>query len=75
MQGARGAHSFILINLDDLRHFRVSRLGTMPPILPFTHHGIALGTVGIDKILTEKFTCTCVSETIHSSLVIWQTFS
>lgn len=36
--------NFILIHFDDLRHFKVSRLGTMPPSLPFTRHGTALGT-------------------------------
>lgn len=58
------------------RHFKFSRLETIPPtLLPSTQHGIGLGTVRINKILTEEVTYTCVWETTHSSLVIWWAFS
>lgn len=69
--GSSLAVSFLLTLLLR-RHFKFSSLGTMCPIfLPSTWHGLNWNTVSIDKILTGKFTYTCVPETTHSSLVIW----
>lgn len=44
---------FILINLDDLRHFKFSRLGTkLLILLPSSQHGKAPGT---QSAWTESF--------------------